>query len=58
MLAPNEPNIDIEHIVVQARGEEQQRLFQVFSRQYGAVGGTSKDAHHTGTEEPGALTGD
>ena len=33
VLAPNEPNIDIEHIVRQARGEKHQRLIQVFSRQ-------------------------
>ena len=33
MLAPNEPTIDIEHIVMQARGEGQQRLFLVFNRQ-------------------------
>ena len=32
-LAPNEPEADMGHIVVQARGEEHQRLFQVFSRQ-------------------------
>ena len=33
VLAPNEPNIDIEHIVVQARGEGHQRQFQAFCRQ-------------------------
>ena len=32
-LAPNEPNIDIEHMVMQARGEGRQRLFQAFNRQ-------------------------
>ena len=33
VLAPNEPSIDIEHIVMQARGEGHQRLLQAFSRQ-------------------------
>ena len=33
VLGPNEPRVDIEHIVRQARGEQQQRLFQIFSRQ-------------------------
>ena len=33
MLAPNEPRVNVEHIVRRARGEKNQRLFQVFSRQ-------------------------
>ena len=33
MLAPNEPNIDIKHIVMQARGERHRRLFHAFSQQ-------------------------
>ena len=33
MLAPNEPRVDIEHVVRQARREQHQRLFQIFSRQ-------------------------
>ena len=31
--APNESTVDIEHIVMKARGENNQRLFRVFSRQ-------------------------
>ena len=31
--APNELDVDTEHIVMQAGGEKHQRLFQVFSRQ-------------------------
>ena len=33
VLAPNGPYVNIEHIVVQARGERHQRLFQAFKRQ-------------------------
>ena len=33
VLAPNEANIDIKHIVMQARGERRQRLFHAFSKQ-------------------------
>ena len=33
VLALNEPNIDMEHIVLQARVEGHQRLFHTFSRQ-------------------------
>ena len=33
MLAPNEPSVDIEHIVMQARGEKHKELFQNFIRQ-------------------------
>ena len=33
VLAPNEPDVDMKHIVMQATGEKHQRLFQVFSRQ-------------------------
>ena len=36
VLAPNEANIDIKHIVKQARGEIHQRLFHAFSQQ-GAI---------------------
>ena len=31
--APNEPRVDIDHIAVQARGEQHQRLSQIFTRQ-------------------------
>ena len=37
VLAPCEPRVDIDHIARQARGEQRQRLFQIFSRQ-GAKG--------------------
>ena len=33
VLATYEPRVDIEHLVRQARGEQHQRLFQIFSRQ-------------------------
>ena len=33
MLATTEPRVHIEHTVSQARGEQHQRLFQIFSRQ-------------------------
>ena len=33
VLAPNEPRVDIQHIVRQARGEQHHRLLQIFSRQ-------------------------
>ena len=33
VFAPNEPRVDINHIARQARGEQHQRLFQIFSRQ-------------------------
>ena len=33
VFAPNEPTVDIEPIVMQARGEGHQRLFQGFNRQ-------------------------
>ena len=33
VLAPSEPSVDIEHTARQARGEQRQRLFQIFSRQ-------------------------
>ena len=33
MLAPKEPRVDMEHIVRQPRGENHQRLFQIFCRQ-------------------------
>ena len=63
VLAPNEPRVDVEHIVRQARGEQHQRLFQIFSRQ-GAkdmpVASVSRWQEHlrmlssSGTEMPGA----
>ena len=65
VLAQKEPNVNIEHIVMQASGEGDQRLFQAFNRQerksrrqLGKMGGTSKDDHHTGLEEPGTLPSD
>ena len=61
VLAPNGPNVNIEHIVMQARSEGHQRLFQAFRdfrHKCGAMGGTSKDDHHTGAEEPGTLPSD
>ena len=33
VLAPNEPSVDIEHIVRQTRSEKHKRLFQTLSRQ-------------------------
>ena len=33
VLAPNEPSVDIEHIVRQARGQKHKNMFQGFSRQ-------------------------
>ena len=33
VLSPNEPNVNIERIARQARGEKCKRLFQIFSRQ-------------------------
>ena len=60
VLAPNEPRVDIDHIARQARGEQHQRLFQIFSRQ-GAKRdpgcrcgkmGASETAHSSGTEMP------
>ena len=33
IFAPSEPRVDIDHIARQARGEQRQRLFQIFSRQ-------------------------
>ena len=56
VLAPNEPTVDIEHIVMQARGEGHQRVFQ--GANFGTTGGTSKNVHHTGKETPRALPGD
>ena len=38
VLAPNEPSVDMEHIVRQARGEKHKKMFQIFSRQ-----GTKRD---------------
>ena len=33
VLSPNEPNVNIERIVRQARSEKHKKLFQIFSRQ-------------------------
>ena len=32
VLAPSEPRVDIDHMARQARGEQHERLFQIFSR--------------------------
>ena len=63
VLAPNEPTVDIEHIVMQARGEGHQRLFQASiceeqQRFWSPVWHDGKDAHHTGTGMPGGFPGD
>ena len=65
VLAPNEPNVDIEHTVIMREVKDTKDL-QAFSRQGAneilvasvARWETSKDAHHNGTGEPGALPGD
>ena len=61
VLATNEPRVDIQHIVGQARGEQHQGVFQIFRRQRAKeilVASVARLEEHlkmlTGTEMPGA----
>ena len=58
VLAPNEPNVNIEHIVMQARGEGHQRLFQAFfgkEQKRFSSPAWQDGRHRTEAEEPGTL---
>ena len=62
VLSPNEPSVNMERIVRQARSEKHKKLFQIFSRkgakrdpsrQYGEMGGAFENAESSGAGMPG-----